>query len=72
MESAAQQIRRYRFGAFEIDLLEGELRRQGLKVKLNEKPFKVLASSGTGWAPGDAGRSSSAAVGGRHLRRFRC
>lgn len=43
MESAAQQIRRYRFGAFEIDLLEGELRRQGLKVKLNEKPFKVLA-----------------------------
>jgi len=43
MESAAQQIRRYRFGAFEVDLLEGELRRQGLKVKLNEKPFKVLA-----------------------------
>jgi len=43
MESATQQIRRYRFGAFEIDLVEGELRRQGLRVKLNEKPFQVLA-----------------------------
>lgn len=43
MESETQQIRRYRFGAFEINLLDGELRRQGLKVKLNEKPFQVLA-----------------------------
>jgi TolB-like protein/DNA-binding winged helix-turn-helix (wHTH) protein len=39
----SQLSRRVRFGAFELDLLEGELRRQGLKVKLNEKPFQVLS-----------------------------
>jgi TolB-like protein/DNA-binding winged helix-turn-helix (wHTH) protein/Tfp pilus assembly protein PilF len=36
------QIRRYRFGEFEIDLVEGELRRRGMRLKLNEKPFQVL------------------------------
>ena len=43
MEPANQDTRRYRFGAFEIDFLDSELRRQGLKVKLNEKPLQVLA-----------------------------
>jgi TolB-like protein/DNA-binding winged helix-turn-helix (wHTH) protein len=32
-----------RFGIFEIDLLSGELRKRGIKVKLHEQPFKVLA-----------------------------
>jgi Tol biopolymer transport system component/DNA-binding winged helix-turn-helix (wHTH) protein len=32
-----------RFGVFEVDLRAGELRRQGLKVKLQEQPFQVLA-----------------------------
>jgi DNA-binding winged helix-turn-helix (wHTH) protein/Tol biopolymer transport system component len=32
-----------RFGTFELDLRAGELRRQGLKVKLQEQPFQVLA-----------------------------
>ena len=32
-----------RFGAFEVDLLAGELRKLGMKVKLQEKPFQVLA-----------------------------
>jgi DNA-binding winged helix-turn-helix (wHTH) protein/Tol biopolymer transport system component len=32
-----------RFGVFELDLRAGELRRQGLKVKLQEQPFQVLA-----------------------------
>jgi DNA-binding winged helix-turn-helix (wHTH) protein len=32
-----------RFGAFEIDLRCGELRRHGMKVKLQEQPFQVLA-----------------------------
>src|SRR5579862_2181385 len=32
-----------RFGAFEIDLRCGELRRNGMKVKLQEQPFQVLA-----------------------------
>jgi DNA-binding winged helix-turn-helix (wHTH) protein len=34
--------RRYRFGAFEADAATGELRRQGLRVKLNAQPFQVL------------------------------
>src|SRR5882724_1307529 len=31
-----------RFGAFELDLRAGELHKQGLKVKLQEQPFRVL------------------------------
>ncbi|MGA9062962.1 MAG: winged helix-turn-helix domain-containing protein [Terracidiphilus sp.] len=34
--------RRYRFGTFEADAATGELRRQGLRVKLNAQPFQVL------------------------------
>ena len=34
--------RRYRFGTFEADAESGELRRQGLRVKLNAQPFQVL------------------------------
>ncbi len=34
--------RRYRFGAFEADAATGELRRQGIRIKLNAQPFKVL------------------------------
>jgi DNA-binding winged helix-turn-helix (wHTH) protein len=36
------QARRYRFGAFEADAATGELRRQGIRVKLNAQPFQVL------------------------------
>ena len=32
-----------RFGVFEIDLDSGELRKQGVKIKLHDQPFKVLA-----------------------------
>ena len=32
------------FGVFEVDLDSGELRRAGIKVKLQEQPFKVLAA----------------------------
>src|SRR6185369_14739511 len=32
-----------RFGAFELDLRAGELHKQGLRVKLQEQPFRVLA-----------------------------
>lgn len=31
-----------RFGVFEVDLQAGELRKQGLRIKLQEKPFQVL------------------------------
>jgi DNA-binding winged helix-turn-helix (wHTH) protein len=32
-----------RFGVFEADLMADELRRRGLRVKLQERPFQVLA-----------------------------
>ena len=37
-----QPAQRYRFGAFEADGATGELRRQGLRIKLNAQPFQVL------------------------------
>jgi DNA-binding winged helix-turn-helix (wHTH) protein len=40
--SDSQPARHYRFGAFEADAASGELRRQGLRVKLNAQPFQVL------------------------------
>jgi cholera toxin transcriptional activator len=36
------QVRRYRFGVFEADMATGELRRQGVRIKLNAQPFQVL------------------------------
>jgi cholera toxin transcriptional activator len=40
--SQPRPFRRYRFGVFEADEALGELRRQGLRVKLNAQPFQVL------------------------------
>ena len=37
---AAGQV--VRFGIFEVDLATGELRRKGLKIRLQEQPFQVL------------------------------
>jgi TolB-like protein/DNA-binding winged helix-turn-helix (wHTH) protein len=31
-----------RFGTFEVDLRAGELRKQGVKIKLQEQPFQIL------------------------------
>ena len=39
----AAPSRTLRFGAFEVDLRTGELRKMGVKVKLQEKPFQILA-----------------------------
>src|SRR5579864_9502708 len=39
-ENAAVRI--LRFGAFEVDLQSKELRRRGLRVKLQQKPFQIL------------------------------
>lgn len=33
-----------RFGLFELDLASGELRKRGVRVRLHEKPFRVLAA----------------------------
>jgi DNA-binding winged helix-turn-helix (wHTH) protein len=38
----ARPTRRYRFGVFEADAATGELRRQGIRVKLNTQPFQLL------------------------------
>ena len=40
--TGSRPARRYRFGIFEADAATGELRRQGLRVKLNAQPFQVL------------------------------
>jgi cholera toxin transcriptional activator len=38
----ARPAPRFRFGAFEADSATGELRRQGVRIKLNAQPFQVL------------------------------
>jgi DNA-binding winged helix-turn-helix (wHTH) protein len=40
--SEPNQERRYRFGVFEADAGTGELRRQGVRLRLNAQPFQVL------------------------------
>lgn len=44
MESSAQSSGTIRFGPFEADLAAGELRNDARKIKLQEKPFQVLAA----------------------------
>jgi DNA-binding winged helix-turn-helix (wHTH) protein len=41
--TAASNPRLFRFGVYEADLRTGELRKNGLKVRLQEQPFQVLA-----------------------------
>ena len=36
------QPARFRFGVFEADVATGELRKQGIRIKLNVQPFQVL------------------------------
>src|SRR6266487_3374168 len=33
-----------RFGIFEVDLVSGELRKRGVKIKLQEQPFQLLVA----------------------------
>lgn len=42
MAVETQSARIMRFGAFEVDLRTGELRKQGARIKLQEQPFLVL------------------------------
>jgi eukaryotic-like serine/threonine-protein kinase len=42
MEATARN-RRTRFGAFEVDLRSGELYKHGIRLKLQDQPFQVLA-----------------------------
>lgn len=43
MPQLSQTHRIIRFGVFEVDLQQGELRKSGLRIKLQEQPFQVLA-----------------------------
>src|SRR6266705_4107307 len=40
--SAAESPRLFRFGVFELDVRAGELRKNGLKLRLQKQPFEVL------------------------------
>jgi eukaryotic-like serine/threonine-protein kinase len=42
MEATAR-TRRTRFGAFDVDLRSGEVRKHGIRLKLQDQPFQVLA-----------------------------
>ena len=44
MQEDHQVRRRLRFGVFELDLRAGELRKHGLRVRLQAQPFHVLAA----------------------------
>jgi len=43
MENTPARSQPARFGLFELDLQAGELRKQGVKIKLQEQPFQILA-----------------------------
>jgi DNA-binding winged helix-turn-helix (wHTH) protein len=43
MTDTRPTVRLARFAAFELDLVTGELRRGGTRVRLQEQPFRVLA-----------------------------
>ena len=43
MQQARDDPRRLRFGIFEADLRSGELRKRGVRIRLQEQPFQVLA-----------------------------
>jgi TolB-like protein/DNA-binding winged helix-turn-helix (wHTH) protein len=42
MPLSPQTPRVFRFGVFEVDSREGELRKSGLRIKLQDQPFQVL------------------------------
>ena len=44
MESQSRSVSQFRFGEFEADLRSGELRKNGIRIKLQEQPFQILIS----------------------------
>jgi TolB-like protein/Tfp pilus assembly protein PilF len=41
-QSELERMRSIRFGVFEVDLRSGELRKQGIRVRLQDQPFQIL------------------------------
>src|SRR5947209_5069935 len=44
LEQSPTQVGKFRFGVFETDLRAGELRKCGIRIKLQSQPFKLLAT----------------------------
>jgi TolB-like protein/DNA-binding winged helix-turn-helix (wHTH) protein/tetratricopeptide (TPR) repeat protein len=42
VENSLRPVRRFQFGMFHVDVSNGEVRKQGSKIKLQEKPFQLL------------------------------
>jgi TolB-like protein/DNA-binding winged helix-turn-helix (wHTH) protein/Tfp pilus assembly protein PilF len=42
MISSKPQIRRIRFGAFDVDLVSNEIFKHGIRIKLQDQPFQIL------------------------------
>jgi len=42
MQDLAPSLQPIRFGPFELDIRAGELRKQGIRIRLQEQPFQVL------------------------------
>ena len=42
MVSTTPQIRRIRFGAFDVDLVSNEIFKHGIRIKLQDQPFQIL------------------------------
>ncbi len=42
MDTPAQAARALRFGVYEVDLRAAELRKNGVKIKLQDQPFRIL------------------------------
>ena len=71
-QGSQNAARRVRFGPFELDLKTGELRKSGMRVRLERQPFQVLAALLE--HPGELitrDEFAREALVRRHLRRFR-
>src|SRR3954469_18205030 len=44
MGPAEQPLKTIRFGVFEVDIPAAELRKQGLRIRLQEQPFAILSA----------------------------
>ena len=42
MVGSTPQIRRIRFGAFDVDLVSNEIFKRGIRIKLQDQPFQIL------------------------------
>src|ERR1700686_5304325 len=42
VKNSLRPARRFQFGVFHVDVSNGEVRKQGSKIKLQEKPFQLL------------------------------